>query len=625
MKTRFAARIVIAFLVASVTASAQQGMLSGTVVVRDSISGAGAVVEILGTDRIGIADEDGSYIIPRVRPGAYSVQVIHKRSGLRRIIDDIMIRFRDTTRLDITLENSDTVEGVSLVTLDDKQSRFPAVRLHISQIGLLRRDSGSRPLEDPWSIRPADNPFIETEARVRSGIPLRSGHAAYSEIRATLDMNVPPRPATVRIEELVNAFPYRYPEPDPGHAFRFNSEVAVCPWDTTHIIARIALQGTSMADELVPPRNVVLLVDVSRSMEFKERLALLQQACTTLVDRLRPTDRIAIVTYNGRNGIALQPTSGADREGILAAIRTLHWGSPVNGRIPLRTAYDLVRQNFSAEATNRVILVTDGEIRFTSSEAEFLQSIAAERRAEISTHVLGAGAVGYYQLALCSEIARVGNGRYWNVDRSAEYEQALDEMIFRPTITTADPGELEISFNPVRVRSYRLIGYESRLLPSQISEEKTDVLRAIPSGYQMTALYEIEPLGRGIGFTVDRRNPDRDIIDTGLPVQFDWGDLLAVQLQYDIAGTNRQRIIRHVIPDDRRTPDRTSDDMRFAMAVASWGLVLRDSRYMGSATFELSRELALGSLGDDPEGVRREFVDLIERCIVIRERMESMR
>jgi Ca-activated chloride channel family protein len=456
-----------------------------------------------------------------------------------------------------------------------------------------------------------ENPFLDAARAPLSTFGVDVDTASYSNTRRFLsEGRLPPRDA-VRIEELVNYFPYEYPQPDGPVPFSVTAEVAECPWDARHRLVHIGLQGRNLSAEDLPPANLVFLVDVSGSMGEPNKLPLVKSSLRTLAEQLRPRDRVAVVTYAGASGLALPSTTGDRRGEILSAVDRLQSGGSTNGGSGIRLAYEVAQQNFIRGGTNRVILATDGDFNVgVTSETELVGLIEEKRRGGVFLSVLGFGS-GNYNDSLMEKLADRGNGNYAYIDTEAEADKALGRQVAGTLATIAKDVKIQVEFNPRLVAGYRLIGYENRLLADRDFNDDRKDAGEIGAGHSVTALYEVVPAGQKV------ENPGVDELKyAAQPAQAQEGagagELLTVKLRYKEPDGDASKPLNVGVPDRQASFGNASENFKFAAAVAEFGMLLRDSRYKGRSSFGGAAELARASLGADLRGYRSEFVRLVE-------------
>ena len=431
--------------------------------------------------------------------------------------------------------------------------------------------------------------------------------ASYSNVRRFLAQGTLPPADAVRLEELVNYFPYHYPDRAGEHPFGLIADVGPCPWADDHRLVRVALQARRVDTRELPPSNLVFLIDVSGSMQSPDKLPLVQRAFRALVQELRPEDRVAIVVYAGAAGLVLPSTPGTRKEEILDAIDRLEAGGSTAGGAGLRLAYDVAREHFLTEGNNRVILATDGDFNVgVSSDAEMIRLV--ERRREEGTFltVLGFG-TGNLKDTKMEQMADHGNGHYAYIDSYSEARKVFVREFGGTLFTVAKDVKIQVEFNPARVQAYRLLGYENRLLAREDFADDRKDAGELGAGQAVTALYEVVPVGAEPVALGDDSLTYQQV--SVRPSARGSRDLLTVRVRYKAPAGSTSRLLTRPLADRGGEP---SKDFRFASAVASFAMLLRDSEHRGSATFDRVIELARGARGADPEGYRAEFVTLVE-------------
>jgi Ca-activated chloride channel family protein len=454
-----------------------------------------------------------------------------------------------------------------------------------------------------------DNPFYLAQTDPLSTFAIDVDSAAYSNVRRYLNDGMLPPPDAVRIEELVNYFNYDYPEPKDNKPFAINTEVAIAPWQPKHQLVRIGLQGKKIANESLPPSNLVFLFDVSGSMNEPNKLPLLKSAFRLLVNELRPEDRISIVVYAGAAGLVLPPTSGSEKETILNALDSLEAGGSTAGGEGIELAYQQAAESFIQDGNNRVILATDGDFNVgMSSDAELIRLIEKKREQDIFLTVLGFGS-GNLKDAKMEQLANNGNGNYAYIDSILEAKKVFVTEMGGTLVTLAKDVKIQVEFNPNQVQAYRLIGYENRLLAAQDFNDDTKDAGELGAGHQVTALYEIVPVG--VDSPIDLPEIDGLKYQETTPSNTDFSnELMQLKLRYKQPTGDESALITQAIANQTKPWRETSDNFKFAAAVAEFGMLLRDSKYRGESSFDQVIELAQGSKGADLEGDRSEFIQL---------------
>jgi Ca-activated chloride channel family protein len=451
-----------------------------------------------------------------------------------------------------------------------------------------------------------ENEFLSVAGNPLSTFSVDVDRAAYSNVRRFLrDGQRPPRDA-VRIEEMVNYFTYDYPDPSGAQPFSVTTEVASCPWNERHRLLLVGLQGRRMKTADLPANNLTFLIDVSGSMMEPDKLPLVKEGLELLVNQLRPKDRVAIVVYAGNAGLVLPSTPGSDKGTILSAIQSLEAGGSTAGGAGIKLAYQVAKQNFIEGGNNRVILATDGDFNVgTSSDGDLEQLIESKRNDRIFLTVLGFG-TGNIKDSKMELLADKGNGNYAYVDTLAEARKVLVSEMGATLFTIAKDVKLQIEFNPTKVASYRLIGYENRLLRKEDFNNDAKDAGDIGAGHSVTALYELVMPGDDSGIaTVDPLKYQSTKVTAASP------ELLTLKLRYKEPEGDTSKLLTYTVSDNRADVTAASDNLRFASAVAEFGMLLRDSKFKGDATYDAARTLAQKSLGRDFEGYRHDFLTMI--------------
>lgn len=453
-----------------------------------------------------------------------------------------------------------------------------------------------------------ENGFKEAIKAPLSTFSIDVDAASYANVRRFLNNGQKPPVDAVRIEEMINYFNYDYPQPDNGHPFAIYQELAHCPWNEENMLLHIGLQGEKIEMENLPPSNIVFLLDVSGSMSSPNKLPLLKKAFKLLVQQLREEDRVAIVVYAGSSGLVLPSTSCDKKESILNALENLHAGGSTAGAAGLKLAYQVASEHFIKGGNNRIILATDGDFNVgQSSNAEMERLIEKEREKGIFISVLGFG-MGNYQDDKMEIIADKGNGNYAYIDNILEAKKVLVNEFGGTLFTIAKDVKIQIEFNPALVESYRLIGYENRLLNNEDFEDDKKDAGELGSGHTVTALYEIK-----LANTTSLKKNDLKYQTTNLNSLAKEGDEVAtVKFRYKKPDGQKSILLEEVIPFKNNYIHEMSDNFKFSAAVASFGMLLRNSEYKGNSTYKSVIDLAQSSKGKDTEGYRSEFIQLIK-------------
>jgi len=456
-----------------------------------------------------------------------------------------------------------------------------------------------------------ENPFRLAQLAPLSTFSADVNSASYSNVRRYLtNGSLPPRDA-VFLAELVNYFPYRYPQPGGDAPVSLTLDLAPCPWKDGHQLVRVGVRAKAFEPGESPRRNLVFLVDTSGSMDAENRLPLVKQSLELLVHQLRPDDQVSVVTYAGDSRVALMPTPGSKKEVILAALHGLRAGGGTNGAGGITKAYELARASFVGGGTNRVILCTDGDFNVgVVSPSELDQMIERERNSQVFLTVLGFG-MGNLKNDRLESLARKGNGHYGYVDTLDEARRIFVEQGAALSVVAKDV-KFQVEFNPARVAAYRLLGYENRLLRDE--DFKNDKVDAgdMGSGHTVTALYEIVPVGVSVAV------PGVDPLKYQAPPQpagpaDEW---LTVKMRYKAPLGETSRELAAALPGSAAGRP-VAEDFAFAAAVAEWGLVLRQSEYRGAANLSAALARAEAASGYDPGGHRQAFVEQLRRTVAL--------
>ena len=458
-----------------------------------------------------------------------------------------------------------------------------------------------------------ENGFKNVRNSPLSTFSIDVDNASYSNIRRFINNGILPPPDAVRIEEMINYFKYDYPEPAGVHPFSVYTELAGCPWNSRHQLLLVGLKGKSIDKSSLPPSNLVFLIDVSGSMNSPNKLPLLKSAFGLLVNELRPSDHVAIVVYAGAAGLVLEPTPGNRKEVIMNAINNLEAGGSTAGGAGLRLAYSVASENFVRGGNNRIILATDGDFNVGESSNGGMERLVEENRDRgIFMTVLGFG-MGNIKDDKMEIIADKGNGNYSYIDNLQEARRVLVREFGGTLFTIAKDVKFQIEFNPSRVQSYRLIGYENRLLNDEDFNDDRKDAGEMGSGHNVTALYELVPAGS------DEKIPSVDPLKyqgskrISVPDQESFNDeYLTIKLRYKkpdgVTSMLMEKPVRSYVND----LDDASENLRFAAAVSEFGMVLRNSEFKGTSSLEEAARLARSARGEDEEGYRSEFVRLID-------------
>ncbi len=454
-----------------------------------------------------------------------------------------------------------------------------------------------------------ENQFESVKNEPLSTFSIDVDKAAYSNIRRMINNGQQVDKNAVRIEEMINYFKYDYPQPKNNDPFSINTEYGANPWNPKHQLLKIGLQGMTLDESKLPASNLVFLIDVSGSMNSANKLPLLKSSFRILLDKLRPQDKVTVVTYAGSAGVVLQPTSAAKKEIILEAIDKLGAGGSTAGAEGIETAYKLANENFIKGGNNRVILATDGDFNVGISDNNKLEDLIAEKRKSgIFLTCLGFG-MGNYKDNRLEMLANKGNGNYAYIDNLQESNKFLGKEFAGSMYAIAKDVKIQIEFNPKYVQSYRLIGYENRKLRNEdFVNDKIDA-GELGIGHTVTAIYEIIPTGVASDFS-PKNIPLKYSQNSTQTSESD--ELATVKFRYKKPDEDVSKEIVHPIKKQNTTNSQTSADFKFASAVSWFGLVLRQSNLISNKNLTEIANLAKQGKGKDEEGYRAEFVRLVE-------------
>ncbi len=454
-----------------------------------------------------------------------------------------------------------------------------------------------------------ENAFQDPLRTALSTFSIDVDNASYTNVRRFINHGqAVPRDA-VRVEEMVNFFKYDYPQPSDGHPFSINSDYAECPWNSGHKLLRIGLQGKILPTEGLPASNLVFLIDVSGSMSDENKLPLLKQSMKVLLKELREVDKVSIVVYAGAAGLVLSPTPGNSPE-IIAALDNLQSGGSTAGGAGIELAYRIALENFIKNGNNRVILATDGDFNVGSTSAASIEKLIEEKRKSgVFLTVLGFG-MGNYKDARLELLADKGNGNYAYIDNLQEANRFLGREFKGNMFAIAKDVKIQIEFNPKQVKSYRLIGYENRVLRDEDFTNDAIDAGELGSGHTVTALYEIIP--HGIKSELLPETIKLKYTDTKTTAATAISELATVKFRYKLPEGKESMEMVRTISNRATSLDQSAEDMRFSAAVAWFGLKLRDSKLIRDKSSEAIMTLARSGLSKDHDGYRAEFMRLVE-------------
>ncbi len=604
-------------VVGTVRDAATQSPVAGAQVLRvNSTPGEGATTGADGQYTLKLSNVTrGSSVTLQVRRIGYSAQTIVVKARADTVRADIQLAAHVSRLSQVVVASHELREGrprglsspvlATPATVTPSTVKFRDDRAADNVIG-------NREQYD----RIEDNPFLAVTGNALSTFSIDVDRASYGNMRRFLNEGRVPPPDAVRIEELVNYFPYTLDAPRGKDPIAITTEVAPAPWQTNHQLVRIALQARRIDTEKLPANNLVFLIDVSGSMSSPDKLPLVKESLRLLVQQMREQDRVALVVYAGSAGLVLPSTSGSQKTTIMNAIDRLESGGSTAGGAGLELAYRTAREHFMREGNNRVILASDGDFNVgPSSDAEMERLIETKRKEGTYLTVLGFG-TGNIQDAKMEKLAKVGNGNYAYIDNIGEARKTLIREMGATLVTVANDVKLQVEFNPSVVRAYRLIGYENRLLRNEDFADDQKDAGDIGSGHTVTALYEVVPHGAATSANIREADGSRYDTTSTARTATAGSELLFVKLRYKKPGASTSDLITQPVRL-ASSGQSTSEDFRFASSVASFGMLLRGSEHMGTTTAEDILRLARGAMGDDEGHYRAEFAQLVEQWIRI--------
>ena len=545
--------------------------------------------------------------MPKALPGPVKPQPQKKSVANKAVAGKDAV---DKKKDEFTLQDRGVMRQQSEATVDSKLS------VNLSKKSAQQFGQESPGVPSGRFDRITDNPFIRVSEQSVSTFSVDVDTASYSKTRNYLlrSGQLPP-PDAVRIEELVNYFDYSYKAPEKADADPFTTDVVLttCPWNKEHRLARIALKGKTMKKSKRPPSNLVFLLDTSGSMNRPNKLPLVIEGMKMLVDQLRGDDKVAIAVYAGSAGLILDSTSAKKKKDINRALTQLSANGSTNGGEGIMLAYQTARDNFIVDGVNRVILCTDGEFNVGLTGNDSLVRLAEkESKGGIFLSVLGFG-MDNHNDSMLEQISGKGNGNYAFIDSQSEAKKVLVDQTAGTLVTIAKDVKLQLEFNPNKVSQYRLLGYENRILATQDFKDDKKDAGEIGAGHAVTALYEIVPAGE----EADASPPAADALRylEKVPTEAAKGDeLLTLKLRYkQPSGTVSKEIVRR-ITDETVDFAKANVDVRFAAAVAGFGMQLRKSPYIGSWTMANVLRTAEDAKGKDKYELRAEFVRMVRKA-----------
>lgn len=592
-----------------ITISAQTGMISG-LITDNSTSKAipGAKIQVFQNGKV-VAEKassaNGAYALS-VAVGKYDIKASANGYDLS-VKKNIDVKANSATRVNFALNPIKLVEIVKEEERSAKLSKMMIVADCSAPVSFAGGIAYDYDATENFNTESYDvineNIFKDVVNNPLSTFSVDVDRASYSNVRRFLTQSQKPVKDAVRIEELINYFDYDYPQPKNGHPFSITIEADKCPWNTKHQLFLVGLKGENINENEIPANNLTFLIDVSGSMSSANKLPLLKQAFKYLVENLRPQDRVAIVVYAGAAGVVLESTPGNQKEKIIAALDMLQAGGSTAGGEGINLAYKIAKQNFIKSGNNRVILASDGDFNVgASSDAEMVRLIEEKRNDGIFLSILGFG-MGNYKDSKMEQISNAGNGNYAYIDNILEAKKVFGTELWGTLYTIAKDVKIQIEFNPTKVKAYRLIGYENRILNKEdFNNDKKDA-GDIGCGHTVTALYEV------ITADSEEEVSNVDPLEYQQQTKVNSKNLMTVKVRYKKPNEDTSNLIVEKVEAGKTE---STNNLMFASAVAEFGMLLRESEFKGNATFADVLKRAKTSAGIDEYGYKADFIKMVE-------------
>lgn len=622
MKTRILFSVILCMLIFC-SALAQTMIVKGTIT--DASTGEkliGVNIQVEGTTVGTVSDVNGAYQISCNPNGCLLFTYLGYLSEKILVNNQAVIDVKMTTdikKLDevvvmgygVQRKCSVTGAVTSVASVNIRGNNVTAMQGKVAGLNVIDT-------KDESYAKVQENGFKSVGKNPLSTFSIDVDKASYSNIRRFINDGDEPPADAVRIEEMINYFDYEYPQPADEHPFAIFTEMAQCPWQADHKLLHIGIQGKKIATSKLPPSNLVFLIDVSGSMSDENKLPLVKSAFKLLVKNLREKDKVAIVTYAGSTEIVLGSTPGNKKKEIIAAIDNLGAGGSTAGGAGIVMAYQVARENFIKGGNNRVILATDGDFNVgASSDTDMETLIINERKSGVFLSCLGFG-MGNYKDSKLETLADKGNGNHAYIDNIQEANKTFGSEFGGTLFTIAKDVKIQVEFNPAKVKGYRLLGYENRLLNDEDFKDDAKDAGELGSGHTVTALYEIIPVGVESEFL--KTIPDlkyQKPLEVKKITESD--EVATIKMRYKKPDGNKSIELEKVVEDEQKSMEEASDNLKFSSAVAMFGMLLKDSEFKGNATYNEVITLADNARGYDKEGYKAEFVRLVKACADIDE------
>ncbi len=616
MKTLYKTLLSLALILVTLPAWAQMGTLTGTFA--DGKTGEPVPFATILADGsfATTTDFDGKYTLS-LEAGEHKVKFSYV--GYIDSTYTVTITHGKTTTLNHLASTQTIALGITTV-VGGKYSKSPSeevVSIEVLNRNIINNSSSSKKKQKSYTPEPIqntsnydyinENSFKDPTKDPLSTLSIDVDKASYSNVRGFLKRGQLPPTDAVRVEEMINYFAYDYPQPTDGQPFSITMEGSKCLWNDGHQLVMVGIQGKQIQLDTAGASNLVFLIDVSGSMGSSDKLGLVKLGLRMLVENIGPKDYVTIVTYAGASSLALPPTSGKNKNEILAVLNRLESGGSTAGGAGIKLAYKMAREHFIKDGNNRVILATDGDFNVgISSDGELQRLIEKERENGIFLSVVGVGSDNLMDGRM-NMLAEKGNGVYYYLDNEMEANKIFVQDMRSTLFTIAKDVKIQVEFNPALVKGYRLIGYETRLLNDEDFDDDKKDAGEIGAGHSVTALYEIIPAGStekvpGINELKYQKTVVTDASASG--------EMFTIKFRYKEPNEKDSKLIVKSIKGDELN-ENPSANFRFASAVVGFGMLLRDSSFKGDVDFKLVQSLASSSLGADPFGYRAEFLRLV--------------
>lgn len=570
------------------------------------------------------SNKEGLFKFEAVLPGMYECKVgINGYEAFKK--NKVEIIANKTTSLNVTL-NREIVELPDFISEEAdyeveqttvKRKDFATAKSSVPMNGMYMPNSNQDAIyhntESYNSIE--ENGYKLTATSPLSTFSVDVDAASYANVRRFILSGNKPEKGAVRVEEMINYFQYDYPNPTNDDPFSITTEVGDCPWSKNKLV-HIGLQGKRIQKENLPASNLVFLLDVSGSMNQPNKLPLLKKSFQMLVNELGDKDKIAIVVYAGAAGVVLESTYANNSTKILEALEGLSAGGSTAGGQGIELAYKVAQDNFIKGGNNRVILATDGDFNIGMSSDDAMENLIVKKRETgIFLTCLGFG-TGNFKDSKMEALADKGNGNYAYIDNILEAKKVLVTEMGATLLTIAKDVKIQVEFNPALISSYRLIGYENRMLAAEdFNDDKKDA-GEIGAGHSVTALYEVVLKGTEIESELPIVDPLKYQEELKEKSKFG-NELLTVKFRYKNPDGEVSKLIVRSLDNDFTAWSKLSNNFKFSAAVAGFGMLLRESDYKGTILFDRVIEIASQSKGADLNGFRSEFIQLVRAAKVV--------